>query len=307
MMKFGHWIAFCVAFLSSQANAQYGSTASPCVWSGVYADCLPSAGLLLRDGRAAYFREQTVNGTDYVSIAAPGSLSAPVVLTWPSSAGSAGNWLTSSGAGVLSFTNTVTTAKTIDGSADVVQLTVEGNSSQGNDIFVVQDSTTQNLMRVTNTAGTALRGSTNNTAAAVGYVGEIISASLSASTPTSMTTATPKTVTSITLTPGDWNIQGILYWLPAASTNVTVFTESISATTNTLASAFGIPNAAGELTMAIGMPPSVVGANSITRAVPLHQVLVANGTTKTMYLVGSANYTVSTMQAAGWIAAQRVR
>lgn len=55
-------------------------------------------------------------------------------------AGTSGQWLVSAGAASPTWTNTVTTGKTIDGSADQVQLTVQANGTQSSspDVFVVE-------------------------------------------------------------------------------------------------------------------------------------------------------------------------
>jgi hypothetical protein len=121
------------------------------------------------------------------------------------SAGTSQNWVLSGGAGAPTMSNTTTTAKTIDGSADAVQLIVEGHSTQTSDIVDVRksDGTTM-LLQVTNTAGTAIRGTTGSTAAAAGFVGEVIDSSQI--TNTVLTTNTTVIGASISLTAGAWLI-----------------------------------------------------------------------------------------------------
>lgn len=63
-------------------------------------------------------------------------------------AGTAGQLLVSGGAGAPSWANTLTTGKMIDGSADEIQLTVQGNGTQTNDIFVVETSAGTDLFKV---------------------------------------------------------------------------------------------------------------------------------------------------------------
>jgi hypothetical protein len=120
------------------------------------------------------------------------------------SAGTAGDWLISNGTSAPSFSSTTTTAKTIDGSADVIQLTVQGHSTQTSDIFVVEKSDGTDLLDVTNANGTNIRGTTTNDSAASGFVGEVVSSVVSnVSFPTSGQWGD---VTSIALTAGDWDI-----------------------------------------------------------------------------------------------------
>jgi hypothetical protein len=74
--------------------------------------------------------------------------------------GTSQQWLVSGGAGAPSWSNTVTTGKVIDGSADENQLRVQGHSTQTNDIFVVETSAGTDVLQVTTTglkigAGTA--------------------------------------------------------------------------------------------------------------------------------------------------------
>lgn len=87
-----------------------------------------------------------------VAIVASGSTSADYTLTLPPAVAAATDtWVLGNGSGVLSFSNTVTKGKAIDGATDEVQLTVEGHSTQTNDVFVVRNSTPTNIMTVAHT------------------------------------------------------------------------------------------------------------------------------------------------------------
>jgi hypothetical protein len=73
-----------LTLIATAAFGQTGSSSQPCIWSGAFADCLPSSGLSLKDQREARFFESTVNGTATVDVKAPADLNdASVVLTWP--------------------------------------------------------------------------------------------------------------------------------------------------------------------------------------------------------------------------------
>jgi hypothetical protein len=59
--------------------------------------------LIIDNDKEIRFREATANGTNYVSLSAPASLSADLTFTLPSADGTSGQVLTTNGSGVLSF------------------------------------------------------------------------------------------------------------------------------------------------------------------------------------------------------------
>lgn len=65
--------------------------------------------------------------------------------------GTAETWLVSKGAASPAWTNTVTTGKFVDGSADEIQLRVQGHSTQTNRILSVETSAAAVLLGVSNT------------------------------------------------------------------------------------------------------------------------------------------------------------
>ena len=69
--------------------------------------------LILDNQKEIRFRETTANGTNYVALKAPASLSADLTFTLPSADGTNGQVLTTNGSGVLSFATL-----TADGTAD---------------------------------------------------------------------------------------------------------------------------------------------------------------------------------------------
>lgn len=66
-------------------------------------------------------------------------------------AGTAQQWVLSGGAGAPTMSNTTTTGKMIDGSADEVQLTVQGHSTQTSKSFVVENSSGTDQVTISNT------------------------------------------------------------------------------------------------------------------------------------------------------------
>jgi hypothetical protein len=62
-----------------------------------------SVNLIIDNDKEIRFREATANGTNYVSLSAPTTLSADLFLTLPSADGTSGQFLSTNGSGVLSF------------------------------------------------------------------------------------------------------------------------------------------------------------------------------------------------------------
>ena len=138
--------------------------------------------------------------------------------------------------------------------------------------------------------------SVTNDASIAGAIGEYVSASVVQGSATALTTATPKTVTSISLTAGDWDVTGIGA-LTGASTG-TVFDVAVGTTTNSFTG-----TVLGD-TRAQTPTVSLTGADA-TLMIPAVRVSI-NATT-TYYLIVSETFTVGTPSAYGRISARRVR
>lgn len=82
----------------------------------------------------------------------------------------------------------------------------------------------------------AIPGSTGNTAAAAGNIGELITGSASG---VSISTTTALTITSASVTAGDWDVSCTFVFAGGATTTVTRVLGSISTTNNTLNSTIG--------------------------------------------------------------------
>jgi hypothetical protein len=137
-------------------------------------------------------------------------------------------------------------------------------------------------------------GVATNSSAHAGYPGEFISSTVVS--PVSLTTATPLTVTSISLTAGDWDVSGSIYFAPAGTTIISDEQGGIDLTTNTLPTA-----PAGGYANVSGLAQAAGTAISLT----LGYVRVSLASTTTVYLVAQATFTVSTCGAYGTIQARR--
>lgn len=143
-------------------------------------------------------------------------------------------------------------------------------------------------------AGSVLGTTTNNSASA-GYVGQIVSAIVAVGAPVSLTTATGADVTSISLTAGDWDVEGNVNFSLTGAT-ATAFSAGISLTTAT------IPTDGSEVASGV-VTTAITGINGI--ALPRKRVSVS-GTT-TVYLSCKSTFTLGTIGVYGSITARRVR
>lgn len=113
----------------------------------------------------------------------------------------------------------------------------------------------------------------------------------------SLTSNTQTNITSISLTPGEWDLTGAVWYTPAASTSYTFRDHSISATSATMAGTIGqyfLDRTSARV------PTDFFGGESVG---PLR---VNISTTTTYYLVARAIFTVSTMTATGKLRARRI-
>ena len=127
-------------------------------------------------------------------------------------------------------------------------------------------------------------------------LGEIKTASLAVGSATALTTATPKTIISIALPPGDYEVDGVVDFLPAASTSITKLSEGASAATNT----FGADDTFSSSHMAAVVPTAIAQRRSIPQQ---RFTLTTDGV---IFLIAEAIFTVSTMTAFGTLRAKRI-
>jgi hypothetical protein len=139
-------------------------------------------------------------------------------------------------------------------------------------------------------------GSNGTTSATAGVVGEFISSQVLTSAPISLTSTVTANITSIVLTAGDWDVEGIIDYIPAATTNIGLINSGTSAASATLG---------GQDTYCGDYYGAVIGAVIVGEVIPKIRFLIT--ATTTVYLVANATFTVSTLTAAGRIVARRMR
>ena len=105
------------------------------------------------------------------------------------------------------------------------------NNSTGNGVILTAFGGDANVLlslRGRGNQGAAVQGTGTNDAAAAGYVGEIITSNIASGSAVSLSTGTPKNLTSISLTAGDWDVYGNVKFL--VGTSATAIAAWISST-----------------------------------------------------------------------------
>ncbi len=166
-----------------------------------------------------------------VRVVGSASMSATWTLTLPTSAGSAGNLFYNTGSGTASWTNLITTGKTIDGSADESQLIVEANATQTSPVLYVRKSDgSTNLFAVTNTGGSAIKATQLGDLAGSGAVGYILAGTRGDTG--NCTTSQYFDMGSITLVAGDWDIYAVVTYTRSGATIISnIFDLGVSKNT----------------------------------------------------------------------------
>ncbi len=185
----------------------------------------------------------------------------------------------------------------LDASGDGYMAIVDSNAqlvldSHGNGIYVKDPVLPAAMIP-------PLKGVTDGSAAAAGIVGEYMSASVVQGSALALTNNTPLTITSITLTPGDWDVSCDGFFTGNAATTVGQLIANISETTNTNDFTLGFYNTMtqnGQLSFNYGNPSVHVGPVRKSFAVPT-----------TVYLIAFAAFAVNTCSGYGFINARRVR
>jgi hypothetical protein len=143
----------------------------------------------------------------------------------------------------------------------------------------------------------ALVGTATNDNAAAGQVGEYIEAELASGSATSLTTATAKTITSLSLTAGDWDVSGGVVIVAAATTTTT----AVFCATNTVNNTF--PSLPDESAFQVQSSFTTASTNILQAGVKRYSL----ASTTTVYLIAGSNFATSPCTAYGIIRARRVR
>lgn len=138
-------------------------------------------------------------------------------------------------------------------------------------------------------------GTATNDSASAGNVGQIISSAVAVGSAVSLTSPTAANVTSISLTAGDWDVEGNVNYNQDSAT-VTVKGAGISTTSATLPTDGTEVNSGAVLTTTTAIDGATLPRKRISLAA-----------TTTVYLVGQATFSAGTVAVYGSITARRVR
>jgi hypothetical protein len=149
-------------------------------------------------------------------------------------------------------------------------------------------------------APTSIKGVTDGSDAAAGMVGEVISSSNFGGI--GLTTNAAMNVTQIALTPGDWNVGGVVIFTPSGTGPNSVI-AALSQTAATLPTDNDV--ATGKAIMqqiwASSMP------SNKTQTTPTSLIRVNTSTAKSIYLVALAVFGGGSVTVTGYVSARRVR
>jgi len=245
---------------------------------------------------------------------ADGSAASPTAISAPSCSTSSSALQWTSGAGLAC--NTAINASTLGGVAAASYLTA---ASAASTYATIAQATTA-LAATGGTANNVILGGITPAAAAfttvvmsstfkpqsvsgvvgttvadnaqAGSIGEFVTAT---GTNVPLTSNTPANVTSISLTAGDWDVTGNIYFTPATGTTIANEVSGISTTSVTFPA---IPLYA--------FSSLAVSANQEISLIP-PQTRINVASTTTVYLIAQSSFTVSTLTATGVISARRRR
>ena len=163
-------------------------------------------------------------------------------------------------------------------------------------VSLVQDGVVVNA-DIVSVASSKITGTTTNDNAAAGVIGEYLSAQRLLANANPVTTGTGNDATSLTLTPGDWDVSGMSGINFGTGANVTVLRTSLSLTSATI----NLDNGIGQKFGAAGIVPQ----DPLSYTVPMLRVSVAVNTS--VFLVARVDFTGGTAAIYGNIQARRVR
>lgn len=143
-----------------------------------------------------------------------------------------------------------------------------------------------------------LKGVADASNAAVGVVGEQLSASVT--TGVSLTTATTVNVGTLSLTAGDWSVSGVVTFTPSAAPSA--LGAAVGMTSATLPSAAQVAAGTGNMTQ---YRLTFTSAQTQTMQTGITRVSVS--ATTNVYLLAQATFPSGTCTATGYISARRVR
>ncbi|WP_257806316.1 beta strand repeat-containing protein [Burkholderia glumae] len=147
------------------------------------------------------------------------------------------------------------------------------------------------LISPSSTSG--IKGTVAGDNANAGSVGEFINSSFSSVNVSN--TATAQNLTSVTLTPGDWDVEGAATYTSGTGATMSIWLAGVNTTSGTMPSLGNYFQSGG----------SITATGAATAIPPVTRINVSSATT--VYLVGEAVFSGGSVTAAGFLRARRVR
>lgn len=212
--------------------------------------------------------------------------------TYPATAGTSGNVLTSDGTNWISSAPAASGVTSITGTASQV---IASASTGAVTLSLPQSIATTSAVTfgsVTFSPTTqGIVGTATNNSASTGYVGEFVSSVVLSGSPVTLTSNVAADITSISLTAGDWDLSGLSYIFVGSGTLFIGWTSLTSAT---------LPDGSLRNTLVLGAAVAQWGCPT-----PLMRISIAS--TTTVYLSAFSTFTIGPGAASGAIYARRVR
>lgn len=174
--------------------------------------------------------------------------------------------------------------------------TAKVNFSVAPQVAVVLLAEDLGALQVGQIPGTATNDAANN-----GNIGEILSVAIPVGSEVSLTTNTAANITSISFSPGDWDVTGVIYFDPATTTTISTLEGSMSLVSATRDTTVGVFAQIG------GPTAGFVTNGNYLPIVVLPTRRFSFSTTTSIFLVAFAVFGTSTIAGYGVLRARRVR
>jgi hypothetical protein len=153
----------------------------------------------------------------------------------------------------------------------------------------------------TRTGGFDIQGTNSNDAAPAGYIGECIVGERTQGLAIAVPNLTPTTLTSVSLTAGDWDVDAVAHFIGEPAMQLTVIAASISLLNNALDTSPGRLVATN-----MSAAPHFTAAWGV-EVIPIPPYRISLPGPTTVYLVGRTDFTSGSTLGFGRIQARRVR
>lgn len=151
-------------------------------------------------------------------------------------------------------------------------------------------------------AATNIKGSSTNNSATAGNIGEYISSTISSGSAVTDATGSASPITSISLTAGDWEVGGVVDYVPNSATSVTLLTQGVQTLNNCMTvPAIGAQDTFTQWETAA----NIIGASNPAWAVPTQRVSLSS--TTSVCLITKPSFSVNSLTSYGTIWARRMR